>query len=146
MKNIEDFIARWKKSSAAERSNFQSFMSELCDTLGVRRPDPATENESENAYVFARNVRFQHGDGTQTTGRIDLYKRGCFVLEGKQSKKREEDPRAREAKQLGLALGEASTRTGSGKRVEDRVAELLQIMAAIGQAQTENGSRYFAPR
>ncbi len=89
MTNIEDFIARWKKSSAAERSNFQSFMSELCDALGVPRPDPATENESENAYVFERNVRFQHDDGTQTTGRIDLYKRGCFVLEGKQSKKRE---------------------------------------------------------
>jgi hypothetical protein len=44
-------------------------------------------------------------------------KRGCFVLEGKQSKKREQDLRTRELVQLGLELGEASfTRTGTGKR------------------------------
>lgn len=115
---IDSFIERWKKSSAAERSNFQLFISELCDALGVPRPKPATENEAENEYIFERNVRFQHDDGTQTTGRIDLYKRGCFVLEGKQSKKREQDPRTRELVQLGLELGKASfTRTGSGKRV-----------------------------
>ena len=39
------------------------------------------------------------------------------MLEGKQSKKREQDPRTRELVQLGLELGEASfTRTGTGKR------------------------------
>jgi hypothetical protein len=115
--NIDDFIKRWKKSSAAERSNFQPFMQELCETLGVPRPNPATQNESDNDYVFERTVLFQHDDGSKTTGRIDLYKRGCFVLEGKQSKKRENDPRVKQLVQLGLQLGEASfTRTGAGKR------------------------------
>lgn len=115
--SIEKFIARWQKSSAAERSNFQLFITELCDALGLQRPDPATHAETDNDYVFERTVIFQHDDGTRSTGRIDLYKRGCFVLEGKQSKKREEDARARELVQLGLNLGEASfTRTGTGKR------------------------------
>jgi SAM-dependent methyltransferase len=117
MMSINDFINRWKKSNAAERSNFQLFMSELCDELGVPRPNPATENEAENKYVFERVVRFQHDDGSQTAGRIDLYRAGSFVLEGKQSRKRENDPRNRELVQLGLELGEASfKRTGTGKR------------------------------
>ena len=92
-------------------------MKELCDVLDVPHPNPATENEADNDYVFERTVRFEHDDGTTSLGRIDLYKRGCFVLEGKQSKKRQEDTRARELVQLGLNLGEASfTRTGTGKR------------------------------
>jgi len=45
-----------------------------------------------------------------------------------------------------IKAGELARRFKQGKKVEDRVAELLQIMAAIGQAQTENGSRYFAGR
>lgn len=116
MTTIAEFIARWKTSSAAERSNFQLFMSELCTVLDLPQPQPATQNEDDNAYVFERNVRFHHGDGSQSIGRIDLYKRGCFVLEGKQSRKRDQDDRARAAKQLGFELGEASTRTGSGNR------------------------------
>jgi hypothetical protein len=113
---MDRFIARWEKSGASERSNFQSFMRELCDALGVAPPEPATENESDNAYVFERNVTFRHDDGSETQGRIDLYKRGAFVLEGKQSRKRQEDARAREAAKLGLALNAASTRAGSGPR------------------------------
>lgn len=45
-----------------------------------------------------------------------------------------------------IRAGELARRFKQGKRVEDRVSELLQIMAAIGQAQTENGSRYFTTR
>ncbi|HEX3485154.1 MAG TPA: DNA methyltransferase [Micropepsaceae bacterium] len=45
-----------------------------------------------------------------------------------------------------IRAGELARRFKQGKRVEDRVSELLQIMAAIGQAQTENGSRYFTLR
>lgn len=111
------FVRRWSPSSGAERSNFQSFIVELCELLEVSPPNPATHNESENDYVFERAVTFQHDDNSTTIGRADLYKRGCFILEGKQSKKREEDPRNKELVQLGLQLGEASfTRTGSGRR------------------------------
>ncbi len=75
-----DFITRWQASGAAERANYQLFLSELCDLLDVERPFPKTPLEDENAYVFEKSVPLPHG----TTGAIDLYKRGHFVLEAKQ--------------------------------------------------------------
>ena len=35
------FIDRWAASGAAERANYQLFLSELCDLLDVPRPNPA---------------------------------------------------------------------------------------------------------
>jgi hypothetical protein len=81
---LMDFIARWRESGAAERANCQLFLGELCDVLGVERPRPAQADDGLNAYVFERAVTFNNPDGTTSAGRIDLYKRGCFVLEAKQ--------------------------------------------------------------
>ena len=78
------FVRRWAASGAAERANYQLFLSELCDILGVPRPDPSVPDDSQNSYVFERAVQFHNGDGTTSPGRIDLYKRNCFVLEAKQ--------------------------------------------------------------
>lgn len=89
---VENFIARWKSSGASERGNFQPFMSELCDVLGVERPEPAQQDDTRNSYVFERAVTFQNGDDTTSHGRIDLYKRGCFVLEAKQGSDLENAP------------------------------------------------------
>jgi hypothetical protein len=86
--SVQDFIKRWKESGAAERANYQLFLSELADLLGVPRPQPAQADDEQNAYVFERAVIFNNGDGTTSTGRIDLYKRGCFVLEAKQGSDR----------------------------------------------------------
>ena len=61
---IQDFIARWQNSGAAERANYALFLSELCDLLGVPRPDPTQSDDSDNAYVFERSVTFHHQDGT----------------------------------------------------------------------------------
>ena len=77
---IDAFIRRWAASGAAERANYQIFLAELCDILAVPRPDPQTADHAADAYVFEKPVPLPHG----TTGRIDLYKRGCFVLEAKQ--------------------------------------------------------------
>ena len=88
------FIDRWSKSGAAERANYQLFLSELCDLLGVARPDPTTPEDGENAYVFERNVTFHHPNGSTSTGRIDLYKRACFVLEAKQGVEKREQAEA----------------------------------------------------
>ena len=52
--------------------------------LEVPRPEPAVPDDSQNSYVFERAVQFHNGDGTTSAGRIDLYKKGCFVLEAKQ--------------------------------------------------------------
>jgi hypothetical protein len=79
-----DFIDRWRNSAAAERANYALFLSELCDYLEVPRPDPAVADAAENNYVFERPVIFRHPTGLTSTGFIDLYKRGCFVLEAKQ--------------------------------------------------------------
>ena len=84
------FIARWASSGAAERANYQLFLSELCDLLGVPRPDPTRPDDADNAYVFERGVTFHHPDGSTSTGRIDLYKRGCYVLEAKQGVEKRE--------------------------------------------------------
>ena len=66
----------------AERANCQSFLSELCDLLGVPRPDPASGGTGP--YRFERNVIHHEVDGSSSTRRIDLYRRGCFVCEAKQ--------------------------------------------------------------
>ncbi|TSK08553.1 MAG: class I SAM-dependent DNA methyltransferase [Geobacter sp.] len=81
---VADFLRRWEASGAAERANYQLFLSEFCDVLGVPRPEPTIPDDRDNAYVFERAVTFHHGTGLTSTGRIDLYKRGCFVLEAKQ--------------------------------------------------------------
>jgi hypothetical protein len=82
--SITEFVQTWKSSGGAERANYQLFLSEMCDQLGVPRPDPTKPDDNENAYVFERTVTFQHGDGSTSPNYIDLYKRGCFVLEAKQ--------------------------------------------------------------
>ena len=84
---IEAFIARWQgQQGGQERANYALYLSELCDVLGVPRPDPAAANTEHNDYVFERAVKRAAADGTTSPGRIDLYKRGCFILEAKQSR------------------------------------------------------------
>jgi len=80
-------IARWQgREGGQERANYGLLLSELCDVLGVPRPDPAAATTEENDYVFERGVKDHNPDGTASSRRIDLYKRGCFVLEAKQSR------------------------------------------------------------
>ena len=100
---VAAFIARWAQSGGAEQANSQSFLSELCrDVLGVDPPQPSLPDEALNSYVFERGVRFDNGDGTSSTGRIDLYRRGCFVLESKQGVLRREAEEAQRLQAAGL--------------------------------------------
>jgi SAM-dependent methyltransferase len=80
---VSEFIARWQgNEGGAERANYGLFLTELTDLLGVAHPDPAGATTEHNDYVFERAVKFRDGG----TGRVDLYKRGCFILEAKQSR------------------------------------------------------------
>jgi len=88
---LAEYVARWAASGGSERANYASFLSELCDLIGVPRPEPTTPDNAHNAYVFERDITFQNPDGTTSPGRIDLYKRGCFVLEAKQGSKEPSD-------------------------------------------------------
>ncbi|MCA3243545.1 MAG: class I SAM-dependent DNA methyltransferase [Rubrivivax sp.] len=80
------FIAKWRQAGGSELANAQSFVIELCELLGVERPAPAVADAADNAYAFERGITFQHPDGHTSAGRIDLYRRGCFVLESKKVK------------------------------------------------------------
>ncbi len=99
MTPIEHFISRWSgREGGQERANYALFLSELCTVIGVPPPDPAGHASELNAYVFERAVTFREPDGSTAKGRIDLYKRGAFVLEAKQSRQGE-GPKAAEAGQ-----------------------------------------------
>ena len=82
----QDFLTRWQHADGSELANYQLFVTDLCHLLGVPTPDPAREDTRDNAYVFERRVTFRHGDGSESTGRIDCFKRGHFVLEAKKIK------------------------------------------------------------
>jgi hypothetical protein len=81
---IDSFISRWAASGAAERANYQMFLAELCDLLGVPRPDPTSPDPEKNLYVFDRAITRIAPDGTSVTNYIDFYKSSHFVLETKQ--------------------------------------------------------------
>lgn len=84
---IEAFIHRWSRAGGSERANYQLFLTELCTLLELPMPEPAGDDTRDNAYVFERRVVMPQPDGTSNNGFIDLYRRGCFVLEAKQTGK-----------------------------------------------------------
>src|SRR5918997_3341008 len=85
--SVEAFIRRWTaREGGAERANYQMFLSELCDVLGVERPEPSGNERGLNDYVFERAVRPRGSDATTAPKRIDLYRKNAFILEAKQSR------------------------------------------------------------
>ncbi len=80
---VDAFIERWTDTGGKERANYQLFLTELCRLLDLPGPEPATEDDKADAYVFERRVDIAWPDGTTTRGYIDLYRRGHFVLEAK---------------------------------------------------------------
>jgi hypothetical protein len=113
--DLATFLAKWSASGGAERANKDSFLRDLCDVLGVPHPDPKTGDSARDAYVFERDAKLHHPDGSYTTGFIDLYKRGCFLLEAKQ----------------GSDVGHA--KTGTAKRGTG--AWFTEMDRAVGQAR-----------
>jgi hypothetical protein len=81
---IDDFIAEWRETGGSELANTHLFINGLTQVLGVDPPRGAKANDTTNDYVFERRVFQDNGDGTESFGRIDCYKRDCFVLEAKQ--------------------------------------------------------------
>ncbi|HEX2944095.1 MAG TPA: type IIL restriction-modification enzyme MmeI, partial [Rhodopila sp.] len=123
--SADAFIARWQgREGGQERANYALFLTELCDVIGVDRPQPASASTAENDYVFERLVTRYQPDGTPGSGRIDLYKRDCFVLEAKQSRQL---PGGRDnAPPLLPGLPPASTR---GVRSASRSWDVLMLNA-----------------
>jgi len=78
-----DFIAVYALAGGHEHSNAQSFTLRLLELLGVPGPTVAQNDHTLNDYVFERRVR-GWADGTPRW--IDFYKRGCVLMELKQSR------------------------------------------------------------
>ncbi|WBQ09322.1 hypothetical protein L2D01_10480 [Hyphomonadaceae bacterium ML37] len=130
---VEAFIARWKESGGGELANTQTFLNEFCDLIGVPRPDPSREETALNDYVFERQVTRLHDDGSQSSRRIDLYKRGCFVLEAKQGSSGAGN-RTASAAQVDMFGAEAGkARAGTARRGTDGWITAMQ--RARGQAE-----------
>ncbi len=107
---VDEFIARWRPSSGSEMANFQSFASELTQLLGVEQPKVATGDGQNNDYRFERPVTFTH-TGRPSRGRIDLYRKGCFILEAKQGANR---VKAAENDRLSQLAGNAAPKAQQG--------------------------------
>ncbi len=124
---IEDFIKRWAASSGAERANFQMFAMELCRLLEVQPPHPSKGEDAElNDYCFERGVQFKEQDGSTAPGRIDLYKRGAFVMEAKQSREKGRPKELKVAGQPDLFVPDYKPR---GERSANRAWDQLMISA-----------------
>lgn len=78
------FIEKWAASSGAERANKDLFFAELCDVLEIPRPNPVTGDPEVDTYVFEADVPFVHDDGRRSVRKIDVYRKGVFLLEAKQ--------------------------------------------------------------
>ncbi|WP_374945037.1 DNA methyltransferase [Sphingomonas sp.] len=81
---LEQLLKKWVgKTGAGERAEYQLFLTEFAQALGV--PVPGDAGFATEDYRFEAPVRSEAVFGTRSTKRIDLYKRNCFVLEAKQS-------------------------------------------------------------
>ncbi len=146
--DVEHFIGRWTdREGGAERANYTMFLAELCDVLGVPRPDPADATTANNDYVFERAVKRRESESERaaSTLRIDLYKRGCFILEAKQSRLPGKGKALEGQLSLaGLDVEQPAERPldpaaiarsfkRGGKRIEQRVAQVLATLARYGR-------------
>jgi hypothetical protein len=109
-----EFLEKWSGSAAAERSNAQSFVIDLCAVFNVDPPHAATSDADRDSYVFEKPVTIAHEGRQQSIGFIDLFKRGHFILEAKQGSE------------------ESSSRLGTAKR--GSAAWHIAMQDAFGQA------------
>ena len=82
---LEAFIGKyWGKPGGAERAVYQMFLTEFAQMIGAPTPDIA-EGGVLGDYQFEAPVKSEAVFLSKHNKRIDLYKRGCFILEAKQS-------------------------------------------------------------
>ena len=126
--DTEGFINRWLGSGGSEMATAQSFAIELTELLGVPRPNVSDKDGDFLDYRFERPVTLTH-TGRKRNGRIDLYKKGHFILEAKQFV----SPDAKDKSTLEIFLEkDAPKQTGHGKRGTSKFDDTM--MKARNQA------------
>src|SRR3954451_20251699 len=63
-----EFLEKWSDSAAAERSNAQSFVIDLCAVLNVDPPHAATSDADRDSYIFEKAVTVAHEGRQQSIG------------------------------------------------------------------------------
>ena len=80
---VAAFIAKWRNTpGGAERANYQLFLTGLCHVLDLEEPHGAAKGIL-GKYQYEGPVAGGSAKGNK--GFIDLYRKGSFVLEAKQS-------------------------------------------------------------
>ncbi|WP_395945601.1 class I SAM-dependent DNA methyltransferase [Brevundimonas sp.] len=125
--DVEAFIAHWAGAPISERAQYQTFIIQLCRLVGAPAPDD--ERMGDLDYCFERPVRFVHEDGASHPGYIDCAKRGCFVLEAKQSLKRRDGGPLDPAVQLALFAQSTRKRQGPSPDTLDRLMRAAKRQA-----------------
>ena len=86
VRRLRELTVRFTDVAAAERANYQIYLMELCEAIGVEKPRPAATGgrvAEHTAYQFEFPVQTTTRDGVVSTNFVDLYKAGCFALEAK---------------------------------------------------------------
>lgn len=132
---IDTFIADWRDTGGSELANTQSFISGLCQLLGVAPPAGSRADDAYNDYVFERRVFQDNGDGTKSFGRIDCYKRDCFILEAKQGSEADRLAAEKNEDDLDLFGQTASVRIKRGTARRGTPGWAKAMVQAKGQAE-----------
>lgn len=132
---IESFLAEWRGTGGSELANTQSFINGLARLLDVDPPRGAKADDATNDYVFERRVFQDNGDGTTSFGRIDCYKRGCFILEAKQGSEADRAAADKGEDDLDIFGQTAKTRVARGTARRGTPGWAKAMVQAKGQAE-----------
>lgn len=133
--DIDAFISEWRGTGGSGLANTQSFISGLARLLGVDPPRGARADDTANDYVFERRVFQDNGDGTESFGRIDCYKRGCFILEAKQGSEADWAAADKGEDDLDIFGQTAKTRVARGTARRGTPGWAKAMVQARGQAE-----------
>jgi hypothetical protein len=133
--DIDAFISEWRGTGGSELANTQSFINGLARLLGVDPPRGAKADDTANDYVFERRVFQDNGDGSTSFGRIDCYKRGCFILEAKQGSEADRAAADKGEDDLDIFGQTAKTRVARGTARRGTPGWAKAMVQAKGQAE-----------
>ena len=77
-RRLHELGERWAGVPSAERANYQLYLIELAEAMGVLRPQP-----KGSGYEFEYPIKVLGAEASSTTKFADLYRRGHFLLEAK---------------------------------------------------------------